>query len=88
MILPLISKSISIQRLIDIAKNTNVQLIENVSIFDIYEGNNIDDGMLSVALSVTFRSVDHTLNDQEIKDASDLIINAISKNLKGILRSC
>ncbi|QGR02645.1 phenylalanine--tRNA ligase subunit beta [Ehrlichia ruminantium] len=84
----LISKNINIQRVIEVAKNTNVQLIESISIFDIYEGDNIGDGMLSVALSVTFRSLDHTLNDQEIKSASDLIIDAISRELKGVLRSC
>ncbi|UOD97579.1 phenylalanine--tRNA ligase subunit beta [Ehrlichia ruminantium] len=84
----LVSKNVNIQCLIEVAKKTNVQLIEDVSIFDIYEGNGIDKGMLSVALSVTFRSVDHTLNDQEIKDASDLIISAISKGFNGILRSC
>ncbi|KJV65447.1 MULTISPECIES: phenylalanine--tRNA ligase subunit beta [Ehrlichia] len=83
----LINKDISVQRLIDVTKNSNTTLIDNVAVFDLYEGNNIGDDKLSVALSVTFKPVDHTLNDQEIKDASDLIINAVAQELGGVLRS-
>ena len=82
----LINKDISIQCLIDVVRNTNSELIDNVSVFDLYEGNNIGNNVLSVALSVTFKPVDHTLNDQEIKDASDLIINSVARVLGGVLR--
>ncbi|CEI85275.1 Phenylalanine--tRNA ligase beta subunit (EC 6.1.1 .20) (Phenylalanyl-tRNA synthetase beta subunit) (PheRS) [Ehrlichia minasensis] len=83
----LIDKNISIQHLIDVTKNSNIALIDNVTVFDLYQGSSIGDNKLSVGLSVTFNPVDHTLNDQEIKDASDLIINAVAKELGGILRS-
>ncbi|AAZ68621.1 phenylalanine--tRNA ligase subunit beta [Ehrlichia canis] len=83
----LIDKDTSVQHLIDVTKNSNPVLIDNVTVFDLYEGNSIGDNKLSVALSVTFNPVDHTLNDQEIKDASDLIINAVAEKLGGVLRS-
>lgn len=83
----MIDKDTSVQHLIDVTKNSNPVLIDNVTVFDLYEGNSIGDNKLSVALSVTFNPVDHTLNDQEIKDASDLIINAVAEKLGGVLRS-
>ncbi|AHX05743.1 phenylalanine--tRNA ligase subunit beta [Ehrlichia chaffeensis] len=83
----LIDKNISVQCLVDVTKNSNSTLIDNVVVFDLYEGDNIGDNKLSVALSVTFRPVDHTLNDQEIKDASDRIISAVAQELGGVLRS-
>ena len=82
----LISKDINVQRLIDVVKNSNSELIDNISVFDLYEGNNIDSNMLSVALSVTFKPIDRTLNDQEIKNVSDLIVNNVSQLLGGVLR--
>ena len=52
-------------------------LVENVRLFDTYEGAGIPAGKKSLAYSFTLRSEDHTLNDEEIRHAMDAIIAAL-----------
>ena len=60
--------------------------LESVLLFDVYRGAQIADGQKSVAYSLTFRSAEGTLTDEEV----DTALNRILKNLKEkgcILRS-
>jgi len=62
------------------------EIIKSVNVFDLYEGENIDEDKKSVALKVLFEPTDKTLNDKEIDELSDKIILA-AKSLGGSLRS-
>lgn len=60
--------------------------LESVKLFDVYRGSQIADGQKSVAYSLTFRSAEGTLTDDEV----DAALSRILKNLKEkgcILRS-
>ena len=56
--------------------NTGV-LIENVRLFDSYEGTGVPSGQKSLAFSFTLRSDDHTLSEDELRQAMDTIIEAL-----------
>ena len=60
-----------------IRKNAGAYL-ENVELFDVYEGNQIASGFKSLAYSLTFRAKDKTLEEAEISAAMDKIIKALS----------
>ena len=62
------------------------EIIENVKIFDVYEGDKIDANKKSLAIKVIFNPVEKTLTDKEIEDLSEKIISAAS-SLGGSLRS-
>ena len=64
-----------LQRVIEHAQSE--VLVENVRLFDTYEGAGIPAGKKSLAYSFTLRSEDHTLNDEEIRHAMDAIIAAL-----------
>ncbi len=53
------------------------KLLENYSLFDIYEGSQIKEGFKSVAYSITFRATDHTLTDDEVGAAMKKILNGL-----------
>lgn len=53
--------------------------LESYKLFDIYEGEQIQDGFKSVAYSITFRSKDHTLEDKEVSDAVNRILKALGE---------
>lgn len=53
------------------------KLLEGYQLFDIYEGAQILTGYKSVAYSITFRSVDHTLEDQEVLAVMKKILNGL-----------
>ena len=57
-----------------------------MNVFDLYEGEKINENKKSVALKVLFEPTDKTLNDKEIDELSDKIILA-AKSLGGSLRS-
>lgn len=64
-----------LQRVIETAQDE--VLVENVKLFDTYEGIGILPGKKSLAYTFTLRAEDHTLNDEEIKRAMDAIIAAL-----------
>ncbi len=80
----LVDKNVAIGSIIDAIKNSNLSLITDVLVFDVYKEIT---SKMSVALSVTFHSPDHTLIEDEIKETSDAIIDTVYKNTGGVLRS-
>ena len=46
------------------------EIIKSVNVFDLYEGENIDEGKKSAAIKVLFEPTDKTLNDKEIDELS------------------
>ncbi len=61
-------------------------ILEDIALFDIYEGSQIPEGMKSVAFNLKLRSKDHTLKDDEADAAVTRAIEAL-KELGISLRS-
>ena len=55
--------------------------------FDIYQGENIEDGKKSVAFSLVFRAADRTLEDAEVTEICEKIVAEIESEIKAKLRS-
>ena len=51
--------------------------LESVEIFDVYQGEPIQENHKSVAFSVTYRSATATLDDQSVDTVHDKIVNAL-----------
>jgi phenylalanyl-tRNA synthetase beta chain len=50
---------------------------ETVRIFDIYEGEGLEPGKKSLALTMSFRAAERTLNDKEVNQAFDAVQSSI-----------
>lgn len=61
-------------------------LIENVSLFDVYKGAQVESGKKSVALNISFRSFDHTLKDEEVQSVVNEIISTLDNKFGAKLR--
>lgn len=72
--------------ILDFIKNLNTDLIRDVEIFDIYSGNNIEDGKKSIALSVVIQDNYKTLLESDINSISTLIIKGIVNTFNAVLR--
>jgi phenylalanyl-tRNA synthetase beta chain len=68
------------------AQGVDRKLITDVTVFDIYEGNGIDDGKKSVAIAVTIQPREKTLTDQEIDAVAAKIVAEVAKKTGGVLR--
>ncbi len=53
------------------------KLLEKLTLFDVYEGNQIDRGFKSVAYSVTFRASDRTLSEEDINGVMQKILKGL-----------
>ncbi len=53
-------------------------LLEDVSLFDVYEGDQVKEGCRSLAFSLVFRAKDRTLEDAEINKVMDEMISVLS----------
>ena len=69
--------------IVALIKEHGGEYLESVSIFDVYEGEHIEAGYRSLAYNLQFRSMEGTLNDEDIDGAIQAIINALAtKNCK------
>ena len=53
--------------------------LENVKLFDVYRGAQVEEGKKSVAYTITMRSSDSTLTDEEADGAVKKILKALEK---------
>jgi len=54
------------------------KILESIKLFDIYEGEQVKKGFKSMAYSISFRSKDHTLTDDETSNAMKKILNGLN----------
>ena len=59
-------------------KNAAPKLIEQVNLFDVYTGNQVESGKKSVAYNIVLRACDRTLTDEETDGAIKKILKALS----------
>ena len=72
----LLDESVSFEDIDRIANNTEKNLLKNVNLFDVYQGNNLPEGKKSYAVSFTFQDEHKTLTDKQI----DKIMNKLQDN--------
>ena len=75
----LCEKDVAVGDLIDAITVAAGKLCENVNLFDVYEGDRIPEGKKSIALSVTLRSANETLTDEQVEKVSEKILASLEK---------
>ena len=73
------------QKVLDIIKS--FPLVEQVAIFDVYSGEQVLPGKISLAYKITFQSLTHTLTDNEVNEVQQQILDKLSSELRAVLRS-
>jgi phenylalanyl-tRNA synthetase beta chain len=61
-------------------------LLEDVAVFDVYEGQSVASGKKSVALALTYRAKDRTLTDEEVNRVHAALVEAARTRLGAELR--
>ena len=83
----IIDKNYDTQELINFIFNTDKDLIKDVNIFDVYEGEKIPMDKKSIALNVTIQSMNKPLNDNDLENLNKLIIDNVEKKTGAKIRS-
>ena len=80
-------KEVNADEIKEVIQNSAGEFYKDLEIFDIYEGERIDAGKKSIALSISWQSSSKTLLDSDIDTAVEKIVNSIKKELDGTLRT-
>ena len=83
----LVNKETKFSELETAARKSEKKLLQSVNLFDVYEGDKLEAGKKSYALSFILQDGDRTLNDQEIDKAMEQIRLGIEKETGAVLRN-
>ena len=83
----LLQQDVSAQAVTDVIKAAAGDLLDDLTIFDVYQGKGIDPEQKSLAMGLTFRDSSRTLDDSEISGLMSQVIDSLKENLNAQLRS-
>ncbi len=81
-----LDEKIMVKQIEKIIKDTGKAIVEDIKLFDIYQGDQIDEGKKSVAYSIKYRSHEKTLTDDDIASIHDKILGRLKDELGATLR--
>ena len=82
-----IDKSFKVGLLEKLIKEVDVNIIQKVVTFDVFEGENIPKDKKSVAINVTLQALDKTLSEKDLDQVSQKIIKVIKEKTGATIRS-
>ena len=81
-----VEDSMQVGDIIDVIKGVGGKLLENVELFDVYRGQQIEEGKKSVAFALRYRDSQKTLTDEEVTKIHSKILKALEERLGILLR--
>ena len=82
----LVDEDVAYQNIVKELKKAS-NYIKNIELFDLFKGNNIKEGKVSIALSITLEKLDNTFTNEEINQIDAKVKDVIVNKIKGELRS-
>jgi phenylalanyl-tRNA synthetase beta chain len=83
----ILSEDVTAAAVEDIIHGMKSDMIESVTLFDIYTGKSIPEGKKSLAFSIRYRAGDRTLTDSEVNEMHAQILKKLEESLQAELRS-
>jgi phenylalanyl-tRNA synthetase beta chain len=81
-----LSRDVQSQNVVDTIKQIDRKLISDVFIFDVYQGENVQDDQKSLAVRVVFSSQE-PLSEEMIQPKMNKIIKVLHETYQAVLRS-
>lgn len=82
----IVPESVSYQAVEQSIQSMKIDILQDVSLFDVYRGGQIPEGKKSFGLSLTYQSLERTLTDKEVNMLHDKVINHLSETFQAFLR--
>lgn len=83
----IVKDEVFVKQIEDIIKANGGDLVESYKLFDVYKGAQIEEGHKSIAYSITYRSKEKTLTDEDVAKVHEKILSELSEKLNANLRS-
>jgi phenylalanyl-tRNA synthetase beta chain len=78
---------IAAQSIMERIKEISGELVERVDLFDVYQGDQVPKGMRSLAFSLSYRSKERTLNDNEVNQVQEQLLQKLRLEYGATIRS-
>ena len=82
-----LDSSLPVESVTPIILQTGKPLLRKATLFDVYEGEQVDEGKRSLAYSLTFQATDRTLTDDEVGKVRNKIIRRLQHEFQATLRA-
>lgn len=66
-------------QLVDSVEKLKLRELEEVTIFDLYQGDRVPEGSKSVALRLRYRAADRTMTDDEVLNVHQKVVSALTR---------
>ncbi len=70
----------------NIIQRVGLEILESVELFDLYQGEQLEEGYKSLAYSLVYRTADRTLTDQEVNQVQNKIEEELNSRLGAKIR--
>ena len=82
----LADEDITVENVLDLIREMGRNLLERVELFDIYKGKQVPDGKKSMSFTMTYRSRERTLTDEEVNKIFDDLVAMLKERINATLR--
>ncbi|HWX43751.1 MAG TPA: phenylalanine--tRNA ligase subunit beta [Solirubrobacteraceae bacterium] len=82
----ILPEEVSAAQTLALVRDAAGDLLDEVSVFDVYAGPQVGEGRRSLALALAFRAPDRTLADEDVAPVRERIVAALRERLGGELR--
>jgi phenylalanyl-tRNA synthetase beta chain len=83
----ILDKKVRFAEICEIANRAERKLLKHINLFDVYEGDKIENGKKSYAVSFILQDMEQTLTDTQINQAMQRIAEALTKETGAAVRS-
>ncbi|MBT2574173.1 phenylalanine--tRNA ligase subunit beta [Bacillus sp. ISL-51] len=79
-------KNVTSGQLEAVIKEAGGALLKEVTVFDVYEGEHMEEGKKSVAFSLQYVNPEQTLTEEEVTKVHDKVLKALEETYQAVLR--
>lgn len=82
-----VDRNVKYELLESLAYQTEKNILKNVNLFDVYEGDKIEHGKKSYALSFILQDDNATLTDKQVENVMEKLVKTYQEKAKAVIRS-
>tara|TARA_R110000868_G_scaffold411733_1_gene708217 strand:- start:52124 stop:54508 length:2385 start_codon:yes stop_codon:yes gene_type:complete len=82
----LVAEDVAAADMMNALKGADKDLVRSVSLFDVYQGEHVEAGKKSIALSMTLQAADRTLTEEEINKVANAAVANVKKRFNAEVR--
>lgn len=79
--------AVTMRQMVDVIRESGGPLLQDVELFDIYKGGQLEAGWKSMAFSLAFRATDRTLTDEDVNAPMELVFSSLAEKLGAVVRA-